>query len=133
MFKKEIIVSFESVEFRLSGMRFTNIYEIFNKEGKAELSLYNLFYCAESEEDRKRLEKRVVTDSKTIIDLLNDCGIIKWDGFSGANPRGVRDGYMFTFTAVVNDGRRIYANGSNNFPKHYHDFTNKLTELLSEE
>ena len=133
MFKKEVITSFESVEFKLSGMRFTNIYEIFSKDGKAELSLYNLYYGAETEEDRKRLEKRVVTDNQTIIDLLNECNIIKWDGFSGANPRGVRDGYMFTFTAVVNDGKRIYANGSNNFPKHYHDFTNKLTELLSEE
>lgn len=132
MFKKEVITSFESVEFKLSGMRFTNIYEIFSKDGKAELSLYNLFYGAETEEDRKRLEKRVVTDNQTIIDLLNKCNIIKWDGFSGANPRGVRDGYMFTFIALLNDGKRIYANGSNNFPKHYHDFTNKLTELLSE-
>ena len=38
---------------------------------------------------------------------------------------------MFSFTATVNGGRRLNADGSNNFPKHYRDFTDVLYRMLN--
>ena len=39
---------------------------------------------------------------------------------------------MFDFRATVNDGQKIHAVGSENFPKGYHDFVRELNKLLTE-
>ena len=125
------IYSFNKILLRLSGMRVSEEYELICKNDRAELSLY-VFYYTSGEEER-RLEKRTETDLESIINLLNDCKVIKWDGFFGKNPPGLLDGTMFRFEAEVNDGMRIYAHGSNNFPKHYRDFIDYLYKLLNKE
>ena len=126
-----LITSFEIITLHTSGMRHTAIYEIIPKESGAEISEYSIRY-SHSEKERI-LERQVVIDLQRVLKLLNDCRILSWDGFSGAHPKGVLDGTMFTFEAIVNDGQKIYADGSQNFPKHYRNFTDGLYQFLQEE
>lgn len=110
-------------------MRVTEQYEILLSGDKAEVSLYFLSY--ENREEKYNLQKRATVSESEMLDVLNQCGVLKWNGFSGKNPPHVLDGVMFRFTAVVNDGRKIIANGSNNFPKHYREFTSALRNVLN--
>ncbi|MBR2280299.1 MAG: hypothetical protein IJ903_05160 [Ruminococcus sp.] len=129
MFKRETITSFSEIKLRLSGMRVTEQYEILLSGDKAEVSLYFLSY--ENREEKYNLRKRATVSESEMLDILNQCGVLKWNGFSGKNPPHVLDGVMFRFTAVVNDGRKISADGSNNFPKHYREFTAALFNMLN--
>lgn len=131
MFKREIITSFSEIRLRLCGMRITEVYEILCRGDEAELSHYLLSY--ENHEDNYHLQKRVTLPAGDMVDILNQWGVIKWDGFYGKNPPGILDGTMFRFSATVNGDRKLHADGSNNFPRHYRDFTNALYQLLNKE
>ena len=131
MFKREKIIAFDRIRLKISGMRLTEVYEIVCRDdGAAELSQYYVSY--ENHEDKLNLIKRTVCPAKEILELLNNCGILRWDGFRGPNPRGVRDGYMFDFTAQVNGDRTVCASGSNNYPRHYHELTDAFRLLLQD-
>ena len=62
---------------------------------------------------------------RSVAGLLTECNIKKWDGFNKSNLH-VLDGKMFTFTATLADGSRIYATGSNSFPDGYSTLCNTL-------
>ena len=128
-FGKKKIESFEKVTINISGMRHICEYEIVMKDGKAEFSEYGINFKS-SKSDRV-LKKRVLCEKETALNLLNDCKILSWDGFYGKHPKRVLDGTMFTFKATVNGGKQIYASGSQNFPRHYHDFEDALSEILN--
>ncbi|MBQ4396150.1 MAG: hypothetical protein II828_01365 [Clostridia bacterium] len=127
--REKEIRSFETVLLRLSGMRYTAEYEILFRDGSAEISQYAIRFSKEG--DQRVPEKRAVCSEKEILQLLNSCKLLAWDGFSGAHPKGVRDGIMFRLEAVVNGNHRIYATGSENFPQHFRDFTDGLNRFLS--
>ena len=131
IFSRDTVVSFELVKLRTSGMRFTAEYEIVMKSGAAEVSQYQIRYT--QSKDERILDKRASVSEETVLKLLNDCRILSWDGFSGAHPRGVRDGTMFGFEARVNGGRVIKASGSENFPKRYREFMNGINQILNSE
>ena len=120
--------SFGVVTLHSSGMRYTGETEIVMKDGKAEVSRYGIRFT--QEEDQRILEKRAVCDEETVLKLLNSCRILSWDGFHGSHPKDVLDGIMFRFKATVNEDKEISATGSENFPKHYRDFTDGLYEIL---
>ena len=101
--KNESITSFEKVFWRISGMRCSDEYEILSKDGIAEITEYRM-YCASGGMERRPERSRAVSDAE-VIQLFNDCQILKWDGFHGKHPKNVRDGEMFTFSATVNEGR----------------------------
>ena len=122
------IVSFEIVTLRISGMRFENEYEIVMNEGRAQVSRYGIRFTRD--EDPRVLEARAECGEETVLGLLNDCKLLSWDGFHGKHPKDVRDGTMFTLKATVNGDKRIYADGSENFPRHYRELTDGLRELL---
>lgn len=122
------IRTFEIVTLRTSGMQPTVEYEITNDGGRAEVSQYAVEY--RDGETTRRPERRVVCDMATVIGLLNKCRLLSWDGFCGEHPRYVKDGTMFTLSATVNGGKEIHATGSQNFPRHYHDFADGLREIL---
>ena len=122
--------SFESLTFKTSGMRSSEEYEILLKDDKAEVSFY--IYRIVDGDYKRVLEKQVLCEKNKVLKLLNDCKILAWDGFKGDHPKGVSDGIMFTLRAVVND-QKIYADGSENFPKYYREFNNGLRELLEAE
>ena len=72
-------------------------------------------------------------DLRIMLDLLNKCSLLSWDGFHGKHPKGVKDGIMFSLQAVLNGGKTIKAEGSENFPRHYRDFTDGLYSLLNDD
>ena len=123
------IKSFETVTLHTSGMRHVTDYEIVMNGDEAEVSQYAVGY--RDGEKVRQLEKRAVCDRETVLQLLNGCCVLSWNGFHGRHPRGVRDGTMFTFRATVNGGEKISADGSQNFPKHFRDFTKGLYEILN--
>lgn len=122
------ITSFEKIYLRTMGMRCTEEYEIIRKGTEAEVSEYGIRYNGSGKE--RFLEKQVICSADEIIELLDKCRVLLWDGFHGAHPKGVLDGTMFTFEAVVNDNIKVQAEGSQNFPEHYRDFVNELYEIL---
>ena len=130
MFGNKKIESFSIVTLRETGMRGSSEFEIVMKDDEAEVSLYRIKYT--QGKDIRELDKRAVCSKETVIKLLNDCNILSWNGFVGKHPKGVLDGIMFTFEAMVDQGEKIYAHGSENFPKHYRDLTNVLYKILNE-
>lgn len=122
--------AFEYVTLQVIGMRFSQTYEILNQETGVTLSRYNNVY--ENGEKVQELDKTITCDPEVMLKLLRECRIAAWDGFFGKHPKYVRDGIMFTFKAVINDGQTICAEGSQNFPKGYHEFVQALDQLLSE-
>lgn len=121
------IVSFDTVTLRESSMRYVIEYEILMKADHAEVSRYGIRLARN--EDQRILEKRAVCSTDTVLKLLNKCRVLSWDGFNGPHPMNVKDGIMFTLKANVNEGKKIYATGSQNFPKHYKDFRDGLYAL----
>lgn len=113
------------------GMRVTQVYKIDFAEGNARLSRYWKNYSRECG-DQLEPEKSVACTEQRLVELMNSCGVIHWDGFHGAHPKYVLDGTMFRFSATVNRNRTIHADGSENFPKGYREFVRGLNEWLAE-
>ena len=126
--KDEAVLSFETITLRLSGMRGAREYEIVRTDDKAEITEYEIRYA--QGEDKRVPERRAVCGAEEMLALLNRCAFLSWDGFHGPHPKNVRDGTMFRLTATVNTDKAIHADGSENFPKHFRDFTDALYALL---
>ena len=124
----EEIRSFETINLRISGMRVTQEYEIICRSEETEISLYKLYYA--NGKDERRLEKSATLKTEEMIEILNFCKISGWNGFKGEHPKNVSDGDMFRLEAIINDGERIYAEGSANFPKGYIEFIKELNKML---
>ena len=122
------ISSFEQISIHVSGMRVTAEYEIQDGE-YVEISRYRILYV--NGKAVRDLEKRVFCERKIILELLDTCGFLNWDGFFGSHPKDVLDGEMFVLSAVVNDGQIIHAEGSANYPKGYREFIRRLDQLLN--
>ena len=127
---RKTVTSIETMTLTLQGMRFCSVYEIKNEDGKTELRRFRKVYS--KGEDTLELEKTAVCDTKDFIELMNNCSVIRWDGFHGKHPKNVMDGIMFDFTAIVNDGQTIHADGSANYPKGYNEFVRELNKMLAE-
>ena len=121
------IKSFETVTLHKSGLRHVTDYEIVMNGEEAEVSKYEIGYC--DGKKVRRLDKRAVCSAKRALKLMNRCRLLSWDGFHGKRPRGIKDGTMFSFDAVIND-RKIHADGSQKIPESYRDFTDGLYEIL---
>ncbi|MBR4799894.1 MAG: hypothetical protein IK047_06530 [Clostridia bacterium] len=126
--KRGKIKSFEKVTLHTSGMRFVLDDEIVMKDGKAAVTRYSVRY--DGHEDVRTPEESAECSEEEVLKILNDCKMLSWNGFHGAHPRGVLDGTMFRLEATVNGGETIRAEGSQNFPKHYHDFTDWIYATL---
>ncbi len=108
--------------FRFSNMR-SSYYYIFTIN-EVEKSLKSLGYKDEvlfeanlDNEDISKIKNAIVSNH-----------VNTWDGFDKADNR-VSDGEMFTLDLKIND-IKIYANGSNSFPKNYREFKNKINEII---
>lgn len=128
------ITSFEKITLTVSGMRMGEGYELVRTDDGYTLSQYSGFFNMDDEDSKEEnLINRVTLgqqEYQKMIELLNECNFGSWNGFDRAN-RHVLDGEMFTLKATVNGSQRIYASGSNAFPKHYREFYSALTEMLS--
>lgn len=131
MFNKGSIESYENISWRISGMRSIREYEIANLGDTAEISEYDMRCATGGGMDRVPVRKVHCANSQ-ILEILNSVEMLKWDGFNGRHPRGVRDGEMLSFRASVNGGTSIRAGGSENFPKGFRDFRRAVDALLAE-
>lgn len=126
----EIVTSVETMTLTLRGMRGSYVYKFEGEADTPELRRYREAYS--DGEDKLVLESSAHCGAKTMIELMNTCGIHRWDGFHGKHPKNVRDGIMFRFEATINGGQTIKAEGSENFPKGYRDFVRALDAMLAE-
>ena len=131
LFTTKPITSYTTITFRISGMRLSSEYEIVSKDGTSEISEY-YYYCAQGGGMERRLERSASCPDEEMLKLLNDCEAMKWNGFHGKHPHGVKDGEMFSFKATVNGGEVIEADGSANFPKHFSEFRREIGRMLYE-
>lgn len=127
--KAERVESFSRIVLRESGMRGTWEYEIVSRDTEAEITLYFYRYTENGKERQADCSK--TCSCSEMIELLNMAEVMKWDGFHGKHPKNVHDGTMFELKAVINDGMTIYADGSENFPGHYHELISWLREAVS--
>lgn len=127
---KETITSIDAMRLVLRGMRGSSVYEIADERGITELRLYREVF--RGGEVVLELEESAAYAPAVFIELMNLCCVMRWDGFHGAHPKHVSDGIMFDFTAVVNGGQRIRADGSENFPQGYREFVRELNRMLAE-
>ena len=128
--KKPLVTSFTEISLDISGMRSADEYVIKCNGSKSELAHYIKVYI--NGEDRRELKNSVTVNTESVISVLNNCCVMRWNGFNGKNPRGVLDGYMFRFTALLNDEAKVYASGSNNYPCRYREFKDWLYKTLNE-
>lgn len=122
------ITSLEKLTLSLSGMRAAYEYEIVTSGDKATVARYGYGYAAN--DHNRAPEASVVLDTAKVIKTLNGFGVYKWDGFNGKRPRGLLDGTDFTLRAAVNGGKEIWACGSQNFPRGFHDLCSWFYEAL---
>ena len=141
LFKKEKTIEFDSFRLKISRMRGSEVYEgqktatgihlEHYTPGRREYGSVNRVY-----KETKKMIKTIEGDQQLyeeIAQLFAEYKIKRWDGFHGANPPGLRDGTMMDFDATLSDGTRIDADGSNNFPKHFRDFQEKLHDIFERE
>ncbi|MBQ7670990.1 MAG: hypothetical protein IJS45_09765 [Clostridia bacterium] len=124
------IKSFEIVTLHTSGMRHVTDYEIVNRGENAIFSKYSVVY--RDSEKVRLLQKRAECSAKRALKLMNKYRLFSWDGFHGKRPKGIKDGTDFIFKATVNEGKELYATGSQRFPRHYRDFKDGLNDLLKD-
>jgi len=124
------VISAQTMTLTLRGMRGGYVYKFEGESDVTELRRYRETY--RGGEDELVLELSVPCDAQTMIELMNTCGILRWNGFHGKHPKNVSDGIMFRFEATVNGGQTILAEGSANFPKGYHEFVRALDAMLAE-
>lgn len=122
------ITRVESFSLRISGMRGTREYEITADGEETTIAEYRYVYRTGEEEKRPERARKMQTSE--VLALLNASGVENWNGFDGPHPKHVSDGEMFTLNAVVNDGQKLHASGSENFPKGYREFVRGLEKLL---
>lgn len=127
--RKNGIVSIQELTLRTGNMRVTYLYKTAREDTGLKLERYREVFV--DGEVRLELENSVSCTNSELIELMNNCNVLKWNGFHGKHPKNVSDGTMFTFIATVNNGQIIRADGSENFPKGYKEFVRKLNELLA--
>lgn len=126
--EKKAVTSVEAMSLTLRGMWGGTVYELSVSDGRTELVLYSEKY--DGEKNYLAPERSATCEISDIVSLMNDCGVMRWNGFHGKHPKNVCDGIMFIFKASVNGGEAISANGSENFPKGYREFVNGLDGIL---
>ena len=124
------ISRFEKLNLQVSGIRISEEYELICQGEQSLLSRYEKFYG--NGEEQRRLSGQVTVATAQVIEQLNACAVLKWDGFHGEHPKYVLDGTMFRLELDLGEGKVIHADGSQNFPKHYYELENWLADLLRE-
>lgn len=123
------ITSVETMSLTLHGMRGGCVYQFENQGNQTELRRSRERF--KNRETILELEASVPCSTETMLALMNRCGIGRWNGFHGEHPKRVHDGVMFVFSAAVNNGQIIKADGSENFPDGYYEFVRTLDEMLA--
>ena len=113
---------FDIVTLHTSGMCRVTDYEIVMNGDEAEVSQYAVGY---------RDGEKVRQLEKTCRMLCGICAEADEQMPSAVVGRIIKDGTNFILKATVNEGKEIYATGSQRFPRHYGDFRDRLREMLN--
>lgn len=75
--------------------------------------------------------KKTVGDGlcEKLNEIYLEYRVAEWDGFSRYNTE-ICDGAGFSLSLYFNDGKSVYAHGSNAYPERYRDFIDKVKSLL---
>ncbi|MBQ8108189.1 MAG: hypothetical protein IJ129_05525, partial [Ruminococcus sp.] len=99
---------------------FTEEYEVRFEDNTAELSIYEgrwKFDDDASREDFLSMRRSGGEEyAQALRELLRKYHVVRWDGFEGYNIY-VLDGEHFRMTGETVSGKKLYATGSNSFPK----------------
>lgn len=133
-------MEFESFSLSESGTTAeTHVYEGYKTADGVHLEYYisqSIWDNSISGYTETRITVRSVDGNEalyqTLCTLFGDCKIDKWANFKGSNPPNVLDGSSMSFQAVLADGTKITADGTNNFPKNFRAFSNELHKLINE-
>ena len=132
LIQKKRITSFEIITVKESGMRSTDEYEIVCDGEVSVLSHYALVPIQGTYDDERVLQNSTEWKTSEVVELMNSCNFASWNGFDGPHPKNVSDGIMFRLDAVIDDGKKIHAEGSENFPKNYKIFMGEVRSKLAE-
>lgn len=124
------VTSVESMTLTVRGMRGGCVYSFEGADGETRLVRYREKYS--DGEDSLVFEADAYIKNERVLELMNTCDVMSWDGFHGAHPKNVSDGTMFFIKATVNGGHSVSAEGSANYPKGYSEFVRTLDEILKE-
>ena len=127
--------SFDSITVDIvSDIAATMEYEVLRTDGGAQLSYYILAWNIDegTPKDEYLQDRREGGEDfyNELLDLVNECHVKEWDGFSGYDP-DILDGSSATINAVI-DGEEISAHGNNSFPEGYSGFLRALRKMLEE-
>ena len=118
-------ISLVSFTFMARGMTTADIYSYSAEKTEAGTHLHLELNCGYN-----------VIDVTVEEDVMGELGAIAaehrldlWDGFDKVSKR-VSDGEGFTLSMTTEDGRSIYANGSNKFPAGYSEARMAIDELF---
>ena len=126
--------AFQRITLSENGMMAsTREYEVIRTANGARVSLYDgPWNYHEGTKREACLQARKEGDASFYNELarkFEELGLASWDGFS-KSAYGVLDGTTFSFEAEMGDGKKIFACGSNAFPKNYGAFTDYLWNLV---
>ena len=106
------------------------VYELAQENGITEIRYYRDVFTDEG--FVLTFQKSVDVDMEELIELMNSCGVSKWDGFDGKYPYNVSDAGSFSFEATVNGGQTINAHGYIKKPKGYSEFFSEIIRMFKE-
>lgn len=129
--EKSDVTAVENLLLKVMYMRGTFEYEIICDDGEATVSKFRIVY--ENGEGRRKLRGSANLQVEDVCTKLNEFEISKWNGFFGKHPKNVSDGVMFDLTATLNGDKKLHAEGSENFPPHYHDLVRWFDELTEKD
>ena len=106
------------------------VYELAQENDITEIRYYRDVFTDEG--FVLTFQKSVDVDMEELIELMNSCGVSKWDGFDGKFPHDVLDAGSFSFEATVNGGQTIKAYGYIEKPEGYSEFLSEIIRMFKE-
>ena len=123
-FKKENIKSIHYGGITGTSMYSNYQYDIIKKDNKYLCTIKN------DEEEESHTFEIEEKDVKELEERLNDYKISKWNGFS-KNDKRILDGYSFTLSINLENGKDVYAHGYMRYPKNYSKVSGYLTSYFN--
>lgn len=99
---------------------------IIEKKGEKYIFTYDAMQHREFENMTLECDAGIIEQIESLYKKLR---IAEWNGFDKYNTR-VLDGDGFSVSILFNDGKELYAHGSNVYPAGYSDFKNQLDDII---
>lgn len=120
--KSKKVTDFEEIHFSTSpGRGKSTRYTIINEGDETEITIS----VSSSAKGKKSNKEKGSCSTEEMIELLNDCDILSWDGFDEEDEDGTLE---FEFEGTIN-GKEIEAEGRGAYPKNFEDFIDGVEDL----